>query len=54
MSLEEGFEWIDAIHAAVMESDTIEDFDGLQLWWYETVVGIGEELKLDMKGCEGK
>jgi hypothetical protein len=25
--------WIEGLHGAVMETDNLKDFDGLNLWW---------------------
>lgn len=31
------WDWIEAIHSAVMETGTLEDFDGISAWWYDVV-----------------
>lgn len=38
--------WIEAIHQAVMEAKSLEDWDGLNLWWRDTIAnGISKERK---------
>jgi hypothetical protein len=40
------FDWIEAIHQAVMETDNLEDFDGLSLWWRDTIAnGLSDESR---------
>lgn len=40
------FGWIEAIHQAIMETETLEDFDGLNLWWRDTIAnGLSDEKR---------
>lgn len=39
----EGFEWIEAIHQAVIETHDPDDFFELQRWWIETVEGVWKD-----------
>jgi len=35
--LEEAMEWAAAIHDTMMDADSIEDFQSLQEWWFDTL-----------------
>ena len=37
MSVEDLEQWIEAIHCALVEADSLADYDGLHLWWCDTV-----------------
>lgn len=37
MDFNERFAWIEAVHAAIMDARSLEDFDGLQEWWRQLV-----------------
>lgn len=36
----EGWEWIEAIHEAILDTHDPDDFFELQRWWLETVQGV--------------
>lgn len=39
----DGWEWIEAIHEAIVSTMDPDDFFELQRWWMETVEGVWRE-----------